>query len=337
MDRLRGGRGLSTRKDTCPNCKRATALERDSRSVIWTDERPSRTVERALAGRSEDAPGSRVELEVWRCMFCNRTTTILLVYAEDEQQESKLEEVRQVWPEAPPRELPEEAPDDVRSLYREASIVENAGALRGAAVLYRGVVEHLVSDQGTSGSNLKERIDGLKGKGLDDDLVEDLHDARLTGNWSIHQGTTFSAEEVADVARLIADAVQLLYVQTRGAQSAAEGEEGSTGAAERLGLSLGCPYASMMAQRLIVGMVESLRRPVGMVRGGSPGPPRPPGRALLRSWGPPPGPPARTARGRGPDLRKQGRCQQQVSRIEGGVYPWWSGREPPPADAWRSG
>ncbi len=36
---------------------------------------------------------------------------------------------------------------------------------------------------------------------------------RLAGNWSLHEGIEFTAEEVADVAQLIEDAVEILYVQ----------------------------------------------------------------------------------------------------------------------------
>jgi hypothetical protein len=106
-----------------------------------------------------------------------------------------------------------EPPDAMRSLYREASRAESVGALRGAAALYRASVEELVADQNAQGATLYDRVEALVGEGVDDDLVRDLHEARLLGNWSMHEGLEFSAEEVADVASLIADAVHTLYVQ----------------------------------------------------------------------------------------------------------------------------
>jgi hypothetical protein len=42
---------------------------------------------------------------------------------------------------------------------------------------------------------------------------DNLHEARLLGNWSLHDGLQFSPEEIDDVAQIIADAVHQLYVQ----------------------------------------------------------------------------------------------------------------------------
>jgi Domain of unknown function (DUF4145) len=70
-----------------------------------------------------------------------------------------------------------------------------------------------VRDRQAQGANLESRIDALEAQGVDADIVRDLHEARLTGNWSLHEGVEFTAEEVADLAQLIEDAVELLYVQ----------------------------------------------------------------------------------------------------------------------------
>jgi hypothetical protein len=119
---------------------------------------------------------------------------------------------RMVSPGQSPRTLHESVPEGIRNLYEEASLCENAVALRGAGVLYRAAVEELVKDQGATGPNLLSKIDSLKGK-LAEELVEDFHEARLLGNDSIHAGITYSAEEVADVADLIVEAVTTIYVQ----------------------------------------------------------------------------------------------------------------------------
>lgn len=78
--------------------------------------------------------------------------------------------------------------------------------------MYRAAVEELVKDQNATGADLYRKIDSLKGQ-LPTELVEDLHEARMLGNDSIHAGIAYSAEEVEDVAKLIEEAVLVLYVQ----------------------------------------------------------------------------------------------------------------------------
>ena len=119
---------------------------------------------------------------------------------------------RMIAPRRTPRVLSETAPESVRSLFGEASLCEDAGAMRGAAVLLRAAVEELVKDQGGTGKDLYAKIASLSGK-LGEDLVRDLHEARLLGNDSIHKGLIYSADEVADVAELVVEAVTLIYVQ----------------------------------------------------------------------------------------------------------------------------
>jgi hypothetical protein len=104
-------------------------------------------------------------------------------------------------------------PDEIRSLYEEASACEFASAYRGAAGLYRACVEALVTDQKTTGRTLKEQVDQLRAKGLDGEILAGLHEARLTGNWSLHSAVAFSAEEIGDVADLIREAVERIYVE----------------------------------------------------------------------------------------------------------------------------
>lgn len=86
-----------------------------------------------------------------------------------------------VWPPVPDRQGNDDQPcpgvpgtespeldatvlEPIRSLYREASECRNAGAFRGAGVLYRAAVEELVKDQGGTGRNLHDRIENLRGK-----------------------------------------------------------------------------------------------------------------------------------------------------------------------------
>ena len=157
---------------------------------------------------------TRAGVLFYTCQFCDRTVMVL------EEQRKETDEPfdvgvvsrRMVYPAEAPRTLPSAAPEGVRGLFEEASTCEKAGAMRAAGVLYRAAVEELVKDQGATGPNLYSKIEDLKGK-LADEVVEDFHEARMLGNDSIHAGMTYSADEVADVADLINEAVVVLYVQ----------------------------------------------------------------------------------------------------------------------------
>jgi uncharacterized protein DUF4145 len=151
--------------------------------------------------------------QVWSCLFCEKTTLRLLVFAASESQDRDPVEVLDAWPRLSPRELHSTVPESVRDLYREGSVCENARAYRGAAGMYRAAVEAVCCDRGVMGGKLYDRIEDLVNRGLSRELVDDLHEARLLGNWSLHDGLEFSAQEVADVAELIQEAVHILYVE----------------------------------------------------------------------------------------------------------------------------
>jgi hypothetical protein len=189
--------------DSCPNCGKESKLQRRDMRVVW----PWPT-----ANRVPQSNPYTIE-EIWTCLLCDKSAVRLLVYGDGDILERDPEYARFMFPVMAPRTMPPEAPLAVQSLFTEASVAENAGALRGAAVLYRAAVERLADDQGATGRNLKERINALKGRQIEDEIVSDLHEARLLGNWSIHEGVEFSPGEVADVAQLILDAVHELYVQ----------------------------------------------------------------------------------------------------------------------------
>jgi len=130
----------------------------------------------------------------------------------DRQQRRPPIETRLVYPDLAPRMLPAEAPESVASFFKEASLAENTGALRGAAGLYRAAAEALLKDQGITEGVLKSKIQALATKGVDSEIVEALDEARILGNWSLHEGLEFAPDEVSDVAELLSDAVHELYV-----------------------------------------------------------------------------------------------------------------------------
>ncbi|WP_395157023.1 DUF4145 domain-containing protein [Ilumatobacter sp.] len=155
--------------------------------------------------------------EVWQCEHCRGTTVELLTF-HDGHPDGAIGQVapdviRQVVPDQSPREFDPSVPIAIRSLFSEASIAESEGAFRAAAVMYRAAVEQLCEDRNSSGKNLYDRIEDLQSQDVEEGIVTDLHEAGLLGNYSIHEGLTFSAEEVDDVAELIIEAVHALYVE----------------------------------------------------------------------------------------------------------------------------
>lgn len=201
QNRYGGNRGQVSGE--CPNCHNRTALQLREERRVW----PELTDNLA-------APSHAYVMErAWVCTFCHRGMITLLRYEAGDSQDREPVEVIQVWPPQEPRNLDPVVPEGVSSLFVEASRAEAAGALRGAAGLYRAAVETLCKERGADGRNLEKRIDALGALGLPDQVVADLHEARLLGNWSLHDGLEFSADEVADVAALIAEACHVLYVQ----------------------------------------------------------------------------------------------------------------------------
>jgi len=204
--------------DRCPHCKRDTSLEvlANHRIAPEWQARPI-GIERITFFPQHDA---FTLLRVFKCMFCAQTTLVRLRWEEGDVLESRsmqrpAVEAEIIWPSRAPRELPPEAPAAVGDIFREASVCDAAGALRGAAGLLRACVEEITADQGAAGRNLQDKIDDLGARvpALGTDMIRDLHDARLTGNWSLHDRVTFAADEVADVASLIEEAVDVIYVQ----------------------------------------------------------------------------------------------------------------------------
>jgi hypothetical protein len=191
----------------CPNPDHAadTSFVERNRRLVWPDISDNLVV-----------PAGQCVFEVVRsCTFCEQTVVELHIYSEEHGHGSDVapDEVVIVWPKKAPRDLDSSTPADVQSLYREASTAEFAGALRGAAALYRAAVEEFCRAQGATGKDLKQKINNLATKGVDPAIVHDLHEARLLGNWSLHAGITFNTEEVADVAGLIDEAINILYVE----------------------------------------------------------------------------------------------------------------------------
>ncbi|MGW6927514.1 DUF4145 domain-containing protein [Streptomyces sp. NPDC054950] len=158
--------------------------------------------------------------DLWSCDLCGRGTVELvgfegvnLMTVPVEHAQAQESWRRQVWPEPVPRELSTDVPEMVRTLYAEASRAENAHGFRLAGVGYRAVVEEICKDQGATANTLYAKITELAGRGLPQDVVDSMHEARVVGNDSVHQNVEYAADEIEDLAELIAEAVEILYVQ----------------------------------------------------------------------------------------------------------------------------
>lgn len=203
------GKWGKQRPGRCPNPDHGadTSFAERDRRLVWPD----------ISDNLVVPSGPCVFEVVLSCTYCRQSVVEFEIFGDEHAHGDVLkvtpDEIILAWPKRAPRELDSSAPENVQSLYREASTAEFAGALRGAASLYRATVEELCRAQGATGGDLKKKINDLATKGVDQAIVGDLHEARLLGNWSIHEGLSFDAEEVADVADLIDEAVNILYVE----------------------------------------------------------------------------------------------------------------------------
>lgn len=203
-------------KGHCPHCKLNVAVAARARAQVSpgaASYQPSLYEADSYAGFTTVPSPDSYEVVVVACQHCQGHIVLLDHWVEGGDPDIPvLGERQMVYPKEMPRELPASAPEMVRSLYREASVCETAGALRAAGVLYRAATEEMVKDQGGTGRDLYAKIQSLAPK-VDEELLKDLHESRVMGNDSIHDGVEYAAEEVADIAELLQEATLVLYEQ----------------------------------------------------------------------------------------------------------------------------
>ncbi|MGW4290223.1 DUF4145 domain-containing protein [Streptomyces sp. NPDC004673] len=181
------------------------------------------TSHRELDGtrQTNSEPSVARHLMTLHCHWCKAESAFLRLAAMDTRQLSSqryavtisTKDLEQVWPKTTPRELAPEAPDTVREVFAEGALAEAASAFRLAGIGYRATVEQIVKERGANGKNLYERITALKDLGASQEIVDAFHEARFVGNDAAHDALAYSAEEIADIAELIHEAVLVLYVQ----------------------------------------------------------------------------------------------------------------------------
>ncbi|WP_246127321.1 DUF4145 domain-containing protein [Embleya hyalina] len=141
----------------------------------------------------------------------------IVTYADEIPEGAQVPEVvegRLTWPAKSPRELSTDVPEKIRGLFVESSRAEDVGAYRLAGAGYRATVEEICKDQGAQGNNLFAKIKDLGTRGvIAQDLADAFDEARYLGNDSLHDGLAYAPDEVADVAELIQEATEVLYVQ----------------------------------------------------------------------------------------------------------------------------
>ncbi|MEU3988045.1 DUF4145 domain-containing protein [Streptomyces platensis] len=190
----------------CPACFKHTSLTRHSHTLI---------------DGSEDESGAGVYEMLLTCDWCKKQSIYLRTARRTSRAAGGAQRVwvyetvdlEQVWPKPAPRQLAPEAPSAVREVFSEAALAEAGGAMRLAGVGYRSVVEQIVKERGAPGKNLKAMIAALSGMGVPQSVVDAFDEARAVGNDAVHDGLSYSAEEIADLAELIQETVLILYVQ----------------------------------------------------------------------------------------------------------------------------
>lgn len=189
----------------CPNpeCDRYVQFLRETNSMMRTRVWP----EYEHFHRQELTAG--MYYQAWSCPVCKQSVVVF----EERDGFGGLVDLKLMWPRRSPREIDPSIPQEIRALFSEGASSENIGAFRAAAAMYRAAVEAVCHERKADGKDLFHKIDDLKNKGVADDIVEDLHQGRMLGNWSLHDGLEFSADEVADVADLIYEALFQIYVQ----------------------------------------------------------------------------------------------------------------------------
>lgn len=194
----------------CPHCAISTSMQIATRQELQSLAR------KLTNGTKQKLTLFTIKLTCDHCSAnCLFLWTAINPTKEDPSARYETDELVQVYPapEKGPRQISSDAPLSVREIFSEAALAEAAGAYRLAGVGYRAVVEQITKEQGATGNNLYNRIASLAAQGVSQNIADAFHEARVVGNDAVHDGLAYSAEEIADIAELIDEAVFVLYVQ----------------------------------------------------------------------------------------------------------------------------
>ncbi|GAA1431358.1 hypothetical protein GCM10009616_18260 [Microlunatus lacustris] len=107
-------------------------------------------------------------------------------------------------------------PDHIRSAAAEAHVCLNAGALRGAVVLARSVIEAVAKDKSITSGSIHSKIEALFTKGhISEDIRDTAHEIRFAGNDMAHGDfeTSPGREDAEAILGLMGEVLQAVYVR----------------------------------------------------------------------------------------------------------------------------
>jgi len=199
----------------CPNCHKASAyIPRFQAIVLPEYANFAEAYYDAVNGLYFFDEINRIGLRIVSCLSCSQSVVLLDLF-----KDGKPVGFNQVIPREEAKKLDTVAPDLVADFFNEAEKSRRAGALRAAAVMYRGCIEAIINDLlksvGNFNANIKkfEEAEDILTDELRKRIVDYANDIRLTGNRSVHQGTVFTEAELSDISSIIEEVVLHAYVQ----------------------------------------------------------------------------------------------------------------------------
>lgn len=148
----------------------------------------------------------------FRCSDCG---ALSVGYFEPEQEGFRQTVTR--WmplPGAQERESFADVPPSVADAAAEATLCMEAGALRGAIMLARAVIEATAKDKGVKNGSLSQKIDQLHERGYIRTYLRDgAHEVRYTGNDMAHGDfpATISGKDAEVLLQLMREVLMEVY------------------------------------------------------------------------------------------------------------------------------
>jgi hypothetical protein len=97
------------------------------------------------------------------------------------------------------------------AIYKEAVTCYNGKALILCAAGLRALLEGICQDKRIKGKNLKAKIEGLRARLPNNNIIRNLHHFRFMGNDAVHELAAPKATEVALAIGVIEDLMNFFY------------------------------------------------------------------------------------------------------------------------------
>lgn len=198
-----------TEKILCPTCGTDT-----NHKIVWKSEH--------RLDDEETGIWAITKYSLLQCLGCETPTLKKeYVFSEDPhiiEVNGKYIEVPEVtfWPKTGYRMLKLKGffntPPSVKRVYRETIEAYNNELQTLCAAGIRAVIETVCKQEKIIKDDLKEKIDGLKNKGLiTKDFADALHENRLLGNDALHELILFGDTELSTAIELIESFIEMAY------------------------------------------------------------------------------------------------------------------------------